>query len=269
MKNDTLLTVGLIAGGGYLLYRLTNQVQQTGQAIADTASQAGSSIGEVLGGVSSPFGFVDQFFSEATKNLQAWPSVWGNGEQKIIVDVVQPRSQSEGYEFEKSQIRQELEQGKISQQEADKGLFMLSMLQVGVGTPGDSYNTIMDKYLANKPKADLAIQYQTGQISLKDTLAQLRDPAGKTGNTQATYSPSFTGNELAIVSAASTPEGKIDMDSFKSEFKKAIDTEVNNIKKSSSKKTGSAYIKEQEKQGRKVKKIGQGGIVRKNAMWYK
>lgn len=71
MKNDTLLTVGLLGIGAYAVYQFSQPVKETigqvGSGIGTVFKETGGAIGEVSRGVSSPFEYVDVALEGATK----------------------------------------------------------------------------------------------------------------------------------------------------------------------------------------------------------
>lgn len=78
MKNNTLLTIGLIGIGGYAAYKLMNPISETvgevGGGIGTAFQGAGESVSDVLTGVTSPFSYASTYMQgqEAiTKQRQA------------------------------------------------------------------------------------------------------------------------------------------------------------------------------------------------------
>jgi len=69
MKNDTLLTLGLLGIGAYAVYQFSQPVKDTlgkvGGGIGTAFQETGGAIGEVSRGISSPFQYVDTAFDGA------------------------------------------------------------------------------------------------------------------------------------------------------------------------------------------------------------
>jgi len=75
MKDDTILTLGLVAIGGYVAYRLVKPVEETlsdvGEGVGTAFEGAGESFSDVLTGSTSPFSYVDSYFDSKSQTQQA------------------------------------------------------------------------------------------------------------------------------------------------------------------------------------------------------
>lgn len=104
MDDTTIIALSAL-GAGILI--LNKQIGQAGTAISQTAADVGQGISTTVGGVTAPVSFWSKFWTEATSNLEAFPSVWDSAPSYVVT----PRGAAgmavtpEGIEFEKAQVQ--------------------------------------------------------------------------------------------------------------------------------------------------------------------
>jgi len=104
MKDDTLLTIGVIGIGAYAVYKLMKPISETvgevGGGLGTAVSGAGESVSDVLTGASSPFAYVDDYFQSKSNTQQAREKVltdlytYDKPTQNILSQQVQAKEQT-------------------------------------------------------------------------------------------------------------------------------------------------------------------------------
>jgi|WetSurMetagenome_2_1015567.scaffolds.fasta_scaffold87502_2 hypothetical protein len=104
MKDDTLITIGVIGIGAYVAYKLMKPISETvgevGGGLGTAVSGAGESVSDVLTGASSPFAYIDEYFQSKSNTQQAREKVltdlytYDKGTQAILSQQVQAKEQT-------------------------------------------------------------------------------------------------------------------------------------------------------------------------------
>lgn len=125
MKNDTVLTLGLLGIGAYAVYQFAQPVKETlgqvGSGIGTAFKETGGAIGEVSQGLSSPFEYVDTAFTGAAKTRALKSDVNRRGiEAAAPYSVATQVSKAKSKSLKQDKKTQFVEQSLSTQKEAQE-----------------------------------------------------------------------------------------------------------------------------------------------------
>ena len=104
MKDDTILTIGLIGIGAYAAYKLMKPISETvgevGGGLGTAVSGAGEATSDIFTGAASPFAYIDAYMQSKSNTQQAREKVftdlytYDKNTQNILSQQVQAKEQT-------------------------------------------------------------------------------------------------------------------------------------------------------------------------------